>query len=89
MNLFLDGAVTIACMAVGVFFLKFWKNTHDRLFGMFALAFWLLALDRIVVFVMNNQSTGRSPSAYLLRLAAFVVIIVAIVEKNRKSNYPR
>ena len=85
MNAFINGAITMACVAIGLFFLKFWKNTYDRLFAMFAVAFWLLAADRIVVAAIG-QSIAASPAEYLLRLAAFVVIIAAIVEKNRKRS---
>jgi uncharacterized protein DUF5985 len=84
MNVFINGAIAMACVAIGVFFLKFWKNTRDRLFAMFAVSFWLLACDRIVI-VGIGQSETSTPAEYLLRLAAFLLIIEAIVEKNRRK----
>jgi hypothetical protein len=76
----------MACLASAVFFLKFWRDTRDRLFAMFAVSFCLLALDRVVVVAFQQQGVS-SPAQYLVRLAAFVVIIVAIVEKNRRTNH--
>ena len=34
----LGGATVMACFVVGLFFLRFWRTTDDRLFGFFALA---------------------------------------------------
>jgi hypothetical protein len=68
-----------------VFFLKFWKNTHDRLFGTFAAAFWLLASDRVVITIIG-QSEPSAPAEYSLRLAAFLVIILGVIEKNRRRK---
>ena len=84
-NSFINGAIAMACMAIGLFFLKFWKTTRDRLFAFFALAFWLLAFDRIVVDIVGQTETS-SPEEYLPRLGAFLVIIVAIIEKNRQKS---
>ena len=39
LNDFLLGMIVMACDAAGLFFLRFWKKTHDRLFAMFAVAF--------------------------------------------------
>jgi len=84
-NSFINGAIALACMAIGVFFLKFWKNTRDRLFAFFALAFWMLALDRVIIDSIGQTETS-SPEEYLPRLGAFLLIIVAIIEKNRKKS---
>jgi hypothetical protein len=85
MTLFMNGAIALACLANGLFFLRFWKNTRDPLFGKFAISFWLLAVDQILL-MMLGQSSVSSPAEYLPRLAAFLVIIVAIVEKNKKRH---
>ncbi len=60
-------------------------HTRDRLFAFFALAFWMLALDRIIVDSIGQTETF-SPEEYLPRLGAFLIIIVAIIEKNRKKS---
>ena len=46
---FLHGAAAMGCLTAGLFFLKFWRETHDRLFLMFALAFWMIAAERVVL----------------------------------------
>jgi len=75
-------------LVAGVFFLRFWKRTHDRLFLAFAIAFALFALNQIATFATNvtDESSGY---AYLLRVMGFVVIIVAIVDKNSASPRTR
>ncbi len=81
MATFLEGALTMGFLVAGVFFLRFWKRTHDRLFLAFAIAFALFALNQIAAFATNvtDESAGY---AYLLRVLGFVVIIAAIVDKN-------
>jgi len=76
----LSGALLMGYAVAGLFFLRFWRETHDRLFGFFALAFFLLSIQRLVI-----ATTDTSSLIYLVRLAAFVVILVAIVDKNRRE----
>lgn len=47
MREFLLGAIMMAFLVVGLFFLRFWKETQDRLFSIFAIAFWILAINQI------------------------------------------
>jgi hypothetical protein len=84
---FLSGAIMLACAAIGLFFLRSWRRTGDRLFGFFALAFALLALERWVLVLLSPAHELRY-SVFLIRLAAFVVILVAIVDKNRAGGKP-
>jgi hypothetical protein len=78
---FLAGAITMGYLAVGLFFLRFWRRTRDRLFLIFAFAFWLLALNQVAV-ALSNVPREEQSSIYLLRLAAFTLIILAIASKN-------
>jgi Ca2+/Na+ antiporter len=78
----LTGATIMACFVVGLFFLRFWKRTRDRLFAMFAAAFWLMAVNRIVLVSLDEESEFRTP-VYAVRLLAFVIILIAIIDKNR------
>jgi hypothetical protein len=78
---FLAGAITMGYLAVGLFFLRFWRRTRDRLFLIFAFAFWLLALNQAAV-ALSNVPREEQSSIYLLRLAAFTLIILAIASKN-------
>ena len=79
---FLAGAVTFGFVMAGLFFLRFWKRTGDSLFAAFAAAFWLLGIAQALLALANIPVEERS-WVYLFRLAAFALIIIAIVRKNR------
>ena len=79
----LVGGIGIASLVVGVFFLRFWKMTRDRFFLLFALAFWIDGAHRVAINVLLTPDT-TSPEHDLPRLLAYGLIIVAIVDKNRK-----
>ena len=81
---FLSGAITMGFVVAGLFFLRFWKRTHDGLFIAFALAFWLLGLVQGLLTFTEFPIEERS-WLFLLRLAAFSLIIVSILWKNRKT----
>lgn len=79
---FLDGATALACCAIALFFLRFWRDTHDRLFGILALAFLVFAINRVVLTALDDDDEART-LVYLVRLLAFALIAFAIVDKNR------
>jgi len=78
---FLSGAIVLGFLLAGLFFLRFWKRTHDRLFLAFTFAFWLLGLSQALLAFSVVPVEERS-WLYLLRLAAFVLILLAIWGKN-------
>jgi hypothetical protein len=78
---FVFGIITMGYVVAGLFFAKFWSRSRDLLFAIFAVAFWLLALNQAIVAVIEVPREEQS-LAYLLRLAAFILIIVAIIHKN-------
>ena len=80
---FLSGAVTFGFLVAGLFFLRFWRDSRDPLFLAFAFAFWLLGLNQALLAVTNIPFEERS-WLYLIRLAAFALIIAAIALKNRR-----
>ena len=79
-NAFLMGVIAAGCWVAAVFFLRFWRETRDRLFAMFAAAFALLGLTRVALVFVHAENNEY---VYWARLAAFVLILVAIVDKNR------
>jgi len=79
---FLDGATALACCAIALFFLRFWRDTHDRLFGILALAFLVFAINRVVLTALQDGDEART-LVYVVRLLAFALIAIAIVDKNR------
>lgn len=84
LNQYLAGAATISLLVIAMFFLRFWKRTQDRLFLFFSGAFLFLMTERIVRAAMTVENEW-APYVYTIRLAAFVLIIVAVVDKNRRS----
>jgi hypothetical protein len=85
LNQFLSGALFTSYLAAGLFFLRFWKKTRDRLFAIFALAFWVFAVERMLLASTSPNDEFR-PYVYLVRLSAFLLIIVAIIDKNRGKH---
>lgn len=83
MQQFLTGAMAMACWAAMLFFVRFWRESKDRLFIMFAVAFLLLGLTRLGV-ALSQESNEAQTYLYWIRLAAFLLILVAIVDKNRR-----
>ena len=77
----LSGAMVAGHAIIGLFFLRFWTRSRDDLFLAFAAAFWLLAINQLMVAIYGATAEARAP-LYLLRLAAFALIIFAIVRKN-------
>ena len=81
---FLSGAVAFGFLVCGLFFLRFWKRTRDGLFLAFALAFGLLGAAQAIL-ALGNIPTEERGSIFLIRLAAFALILVEILRKNRAS----
>ena len=81
MSDFLDGATMLASLGVALFFLKYWRSTGDRLFAAFAAAFGVFAVNRVLLVALEETSEYRT-WVYLLRAAAFVLIALAVVDKN-------
>jgi hypothetical protein len=78
---FLSGCVAAGFAVAGLFFLRFWRRTRDSLFLAFAIAFWLLGLVQALLALTEFPVEERS-FIYLIRLAAFVLILLAIWRKN-------
>lgn len=78
---FLAGAVSAGFLVAGLFFLRFWRKSHDGLFAAFAIAFWLLGLNQALL-TFSSVPVEERTWLFLLRLAAFVLILVAIWRKN-------
>ena len=84
-NAFISGAAGLAYFAIGISFVRFWRRSRIRLFQLFAIAFFLLAIERIVL-VLANPDNEFAAYVYAIRLAAFVVIIAAIINQNRNGH---
>ena len=87
MRQFLNGALFAASLAISLFFLRFWRTTHDQLFLCFALAFVVLGLHwAVMASEFTPLVTGHQ--SYLPRLVAFGLIIAGVIGKNRQRDRP-
>lgn len=87
MNLMLLGAIAMASLTISLFFLRFWKVTRDRFFLFFATSFFIEGINRILL-GLGNYTAETEPYSYFVRFLSFVIILIAIIDKNRKKNKP-
>jgi ABC-type proline/glycine betaine transport system permease subunit len=80
----LQAVAATAAIAIGITFLRFWRRTADTLFALFAAAFALLSISWFLLALFSPTEEAR-PYVYGLRLVAFLLIITAVVQKNREA----
>ncbi|HZS03241.1 MAG TPA: DUF5985 family protein [Blastocatellia bacterium] len=78
----LQGGTAMAALVAGLFFLRFWRDTRDRFFLFFAVSFCIDGLLRVAL-GLTAISEEAEPFFYLVRLFSFLLILAAIVDKNR------
>jgi hypothetical protein len=78
------GMLAAGYLTAAMFFLRFWRRSGDRLFLLFALAFALMSAQRIAS-ILTTQWTESASWTYLLRLVAYLLILAAIIDKNRPA----
>jgi hypothetical protein len=81
----LQGICALASGAIGLIFFRFWRNSRDRLFAYFAVGFALMAASWLLL-GLTSPSADNRPYIYGIRLVAFLLITLAIVDKNRASK---
>jgi hypothetical protein len=81
---FLSGMVAMGFLVAAVFFVRFWKRTGDSLFAIFAASFALLALGQATS-TLARAYVENETWLFLLRLAAFLFLLVGILVKNLKE----
>ena len=86
MDLFLSGAMVTAYAVAGLFFLRFWRTSKDRLFVFFAIAFWILGIQRLGLTLTSPDAPAGEVWLPLLRLLGFLLILAAIIDKNRGTT---
>ena len=79
---FLQTVSATAALAAGLFFFRFWRESRDRLFAFFGAAFWVLALSWTLLALINPSDETR-PYIYAIRLVAFLLMIIGMIDKNR------
>lgn len=84
-NGFLLGVIATASVMAGVFFLRFWRRTHDSFFLAFAASFIIEGLNRAAV-LFSAKPNEANAWTYLIRLLSFLLILAAILRKNYGSR---
>jgi hypothetical protein len=84
-NAFIGGGTFVASLAIALFFLRFWTQSGDRLFAIFALAFAVFAANRLILVSIGDDNENTT-WVYLVRLLAFVLILLAIADRNRRKG---
>ena len=82
---FLLGVLSTMFGVAALFFLKFWRRTRDRLFLAFAAAFFIEGLTRLPLLVVDAPA-DTGPSIYVARLVGYLLVLAAIVQKNRGNG---
>jgi len=82
---FISGAITMGYFIGAVFFLKFWRRTREALFATFAIAFCLLAANQAASSLIDG-AVHKEVWIYLIRLAAFSLLILGIIIKNLRAR---
>jgi uncharacterized protein DUF5985 len=79
----LSGALATGFFVVALHFGRFWAESRDRLFIFFTAAFALLGLNALAL-GLSSPSGDLRVFVYGLRLAAFLLILYGIYDKNRR-----
>ena len=79
---FLLGVIVTASLTAAAYFLKFWRQTGDTLFLGFGAAFFIEGLNRSAFLLLDAPNEGN-PGIDLIRLFSYLLILGAIVQKNR------
>ena len=81
---FLQAVSATAAWVSGAIFLRYWRESRDMLFALFAIAFALLGLSWALLSIVDPVGEAN-PYIYGLRLVAFMLLIAAVIQKNRES----
>jgi multisubunit Na+/H+ antiporter MnhB subunit len=87
MKIYAWGLLTMASLVAALFFLRFWRETRERLFAFFSLAFLGLGATWLGLAIINHPADeAQQEYAYVVRLVAFVIFLIGIIDKNRRSG---
>jgi hypothetical protein len=80
---FLNGVSACGSLVAGILFLRFWRETNERLFLWFGFAFWMFALNWSAISLLPSADESRY-LYFVPRLGGFVLILIAIIDRNRR-----
>jgi hypothetical protein len=80
---YLSGVISTGYFVATLFFLRFRRQTGERIFAWFAAGFFVLGLQPLGGWILLGPDGDGAPF-YLIRLAGFGLIMVGIVSVNRR-----
>ncbi len=80
---YMYGAISLGCGVIAMFFVRYYLLARDELFLWFAGSFAVLGLQWTLL--TFGRGSEHAHLLYILRLLAFLMILVAILRKNRVS----
>jgi hypothetical protein len=89
LNIYLCGALTALAFVIGVFFARYYVLTRDRFFVFLTITFWVLGANWASLASQVIVDEGNQAFYYLPRLAAFLVLLAGIADKNRRGAAAR
>jgi hypothetical protein len=84
-DIYLCGLISACNWVVATIFLKFWRQTHDRLFLFFGLAFVVFGFSRMPRAFLDPDSVWAI-YPFLVRFIAYACILLAIIDKNWQTD---
>ena len=83
MDTFLLGAQFMGYLTAALFFARFHARTREGLFAYLALPVGIMGSNNITLAAIGQDVEYRS-GLYVVRLAAFLTILVGVLVKNRE-----
>lgn len=87
LTFFLSGVYMTTFVAAGLVFFRVGRKVHDRFFLFFGGACLVLGLERIPL-IFIDASIEENSWVYVFRIIAFMLIIGAIIDTNRRDRAP-
>jgi hypothetical protein len=78
----LSGIIACGSFVVALHFFRSWRRSGDRLLGLFAAAFAVFAANGVALGLTEPDAEVRV-YLYTVRLIGFLLILAAIIDKNR------
>lgn len=75
-------ATAMGSLTAGLFFLRFWRDRRERLFLIFALAFFAFTFNWALL-ALDPRAAETQHYSYTIRLAGIVLLLFGIIDKNR------
>lgn len=82
---FLRGAVAMSCVVAGLFFVRFWRDSRERLMLVLAGTFFILGVSWTMLATSGARDEANA-HIYALRALAFGLLAVGIFDKNRRPH---